>query len=175
MEMAKRALIITGKMVQDHEFIYPYYRLKEEGYKIVVVIKDGKETTGFLGSKIPCDNECEIISYLKLGLDCEDYFKFDLLILPGGAKCMEYLRQERTVINFISNFKNRIGCICHGTQLLISAKRTKGLIVSGYYSIEDDIVNSGGEYRMTVVDDKNIVSCPHYKYLGQWMKKILKK
>ena len=36
-----------------------------------------------------------------------------------------------------------IACICHGAQLLISAQITSGRDVSGYYSIKDDIVNSG--------------------------------
>ena len=27
----KKALIITGNLVQDHEFIYPFYRLLEDG------------------------------------------------------------------------------------------------------------------------------------------------
>ena len=30
----KKALIISGNLVQDHEFIYPYYRLLEEGYNL---------------------------------------------------------------------------------------------------------------------------------------------
>ncbi len=30
--MSKKALIITSKLVQDHEFIYPFYRLKEAGF-----------------------------------------------------------------------------------------------------------------------------------------------
>ena len=31
-----RALIITSQLVQDHEFIYPFYRLKEEGFDVDV-------------------------------------------------------------------------------------------------------------------------------------------
>jgi protease I len=132
----KTALIITGKQVQDHEFIYPYYRLKEEGYDITIALDQGKETTGILGTKIPCDSECKIISYEELT------HNYDLLIIPGGAKCMEYLRQNINVLNFINKFTGRIGCICHGAQLLISAKRVSKLMISGYYSIKDDIINA---------------------------------
>ena len=35
------ALIITGDKVQDHEFIYPYYRLQEEGYQVDVAVEGG--------------------------------------------------------------------------------------------------------------------------------------
>lgn len=166
-----KALIITGKNVQDHEFIYPYYRLLEEEYNVTIALKDGEETTGILGTKIPPDKNAKIISYDDLYLREP---QFDLLILPGGAKAMEYLRQEPSVINFINKFKGRIGSICHGAQMLISAKRTKGLKISGYYSIKDDIENSGATYSSEVVEDGNIVSCAHYKDLGKWMKQILK-
>ena len=63
--------------------------------------------------------------------------------------------------------KKTIACICHGAQLLISSKITSGRDVSGYYSIMDDIVNSGANYidGSAVVSD-NLVSCPHYKLDG---------
>lgn len=171
--MGNKALIITGKLVQDHEFIYPYYRLKEEGYEVVLSLDNQEPTVGILGTKIPSDVECKIISYEDLTkINPEDY---ELLIIPGGAKCMEYIRQKENVINFIKDFKGRIGCICHGAQLLISAKRTKGKKISAYYSLKDDVINSGAEYVDTLVEDDNIVTCPHYKELGKWMKKILKK
>ena len=31
-----KALIVTSQLVQDHEFIYPFYRLKEEGITVDV-------------------------------------------------------------------------------------------------------------------------------------------
>ena len=67
-----------------------------------------------------------------------------------------------------------IGSICHGAQLLISAKVVSGKKISGYYSIEDDINNAGATYSSEpAVQDKNIISSPHYKYLGDWMSLIL--
>ena len=166
--MRKKALIITGKFVQDHEFIYPYYRLKEEGFEVDVATKNGKEVLGFIGVKVPATK-----SYENIKVD--DY---NLLILPGGAKCMEYLRQEQIVLDFINQWNSRgkiIASICHGTQLLISAKIVKGRRVSGYYSIKDDIINAGAEYvDAPFVVDGNLITSPHYKYLGDWMKETLR-
>lgn len=171
----KKALIITGNLVQDHEFIYPYYRLKEAGYEVTVALKDRKECLGILGTKIPCDNKCEIIMYEEM--ECY-YPEFDLLIIPGGAKCMEKLRQEQVVLKFIARWDEEgriIASICHGAQLLISAKVVKDRCISGYYSIKDDIENAGAVYvDEPVVNNGNIISCPHYKYLGEWMKEVLK-
>ena len=166
--MTKKALIITGKFVQDHEFIYPYYRLKEEGFEVDVATKNGEEALGSIGVKVPATK-----SYENIRVD--DY---DLLILPGGAKCMEYLRQEQIVLDFINQWNSKekiIASICHGTQLLISAKVVKGRKVSGYYSIKDDIMNAGAEYvDAPFVVDGNLITSPHYKYLGDWMKETLR-
>src|SRR3989344_9086900 len=93
----KKALILTGKFVQDHEFIYPYYRLKEEGFDVAVATDDGKETLGILGTKIPVD-----ISVSEVNPD-----EFDLLILPGGAKAMEYMRQNEKILEIISDWNRK--------------------------------------------------------------------
>ena len=49
----KKALIITSKLVQDHEFIYPFYRLKEEGYEVDTFNNDLKQVLGYFGTKVP--------------------------------------------------------------------------------------------------------------------------
>ena len=67
-----------------------------------------------------------------------------------------------------------IGSICHGGQMLISAEIVTGRDVSGYYSIKDDLINAGGNYvdAEAVVSD-NLICCPHYKWMGQWMAKVI--
>jgi protease I len=164
----KKALIITGKQVQDHEFIYPYYRLKEEGFEVTVATEDGKETLGNLGTKI-------LVDATIASINPDDY---SILVLPGGAKAMEYIRQNKMVIDLISdwNKKNKvIASICHAGQLLISAKIVKGRKISGYYSIKDDIENAGAIYvDAPFVTDDNLITCPHYKHLGPWMKEVFR-
>jgi protease I len=100
-------------------------------------------------------------------------------VLPGGVKAMEKVRQEKKIINFITEFnkeKKIIACICSGAQLLISAKVVKGRKIAGYYSMEDDLVNAGAIYtdKPAVVDD-NIITTAHYKDMGPWMREIIKK
>ena len=165
--MSRKALIITGNLVQDHEFIYPYYRVQEDGYKVDVAVRDKKQVNGIIGVKIIPTKD---IPELKV----EDY---DLLILPGGAKAMEYMRQDMDILKFISDFNSSgktIASICHAAQLLISSKIVKGRKISGYYSIKDDINNAGAVYTdEPAVVDGNIVTTAHYKDLGIWMKTAL--
>ena len=163
----KNALILTGNLVQDHEYIYPYYRVQEDGYNVEVAVRGKKQVNGIIGSKIIPTKD---IPELKI----EDY---DLLILPGGAKSMEYMRQDEEILQFISDFNDSgkvIASICHAAQLLISAKVVDGRKISGYYSIKDDINNAGAIYTdEPAVVDGNIVSTAHYKDLGPWMKTAL--
>lgn len=162
--MARRAIIITGRLVQDHEFIYPYYRVQEDGYEVDVAVRGKEQVFGQIGVKIVPTKD---ISELRV----EDY---EVLILPGGAKAMEYMRQDQELLKVIADFHASgrvILSICHGAQLLISAGLVRGRRISGYYSIKDDINNAGGTYvdAPYVIDDR-IVSSPHYKHLGPWMK-----
>ena len=49
----KRAVIISGNLAQDHEFIYPYYRLLEEGVIVDVCLLEGVPVKGILGTTLP--------------------------------------------------------------------------------------------------------------------------
>ena len=48
-----KALIISGPLAQDHEFIYPFYRILEEKAELDVCLIGGKPVTGFLGTTLP--------------------------------------------------------------------------------------------------------------------------
>ena len=170
----KRAIIISGNLAQDHEFIYPYYRLLEEGFKVDVCLLEGKPVQGIAGTKIP-PNKDQVIKKVD-EISPNDY---QILVLPGGVKAMEKVRQDKKIINFISEFdkqKKIIACICSGAQLLISAKVVKGRKIAGYYSMEDDLINAGAIYTdLPAVVDKNIITTAHYKDMGPWMKAVIER
>lgn len=168
-----KSLIISGSLVQDHEFIYPYYRLMEANFEVDVALLGAKPTQGILGTRIPPDKDKEVLDTNKINVNL-----YNLLILPGGAKAMEYLRQDQHILNVIKEFYDSgilIGSICHGAQLLISSKIVKNKKITGYYSLKDDINNSGAEFiDAPFVKDGKIITSPHYKYLGDWMNAVLK-
>ena len=169
----KKAIIISGNLVQDQEFIYPYYRLLEEEFDINVCLNEKKFVKGILGSDIPPNKNQKLVTIEDI--EPENY---NFLVLPGGVKSMEKVRQNKKIINFISEFnkqKKTIACICSGTQLLISAKVVKGRKISGYYSMVDDIINAGAIYEdAPAVIDENIITTAHYKDMGPWMAAALK-
>ena len=169
-----KAVIISGSLAQDHEFIYPYYRLLEENFEIDVCMLEGTPVKGFLGTTLP-PNKDQVVKKID-DINIDDY---SVLVLPGGVKAMEKVRQEEKIINFITKFNSQkkiIACICSGAQLLISAKVVKGRKIAGYYSMKDDIINSGAIYTdEPAVIDENIITTAHYKDMGPWMKEVIKK
>ena len=171
--MKKKGLIISGNLAQDHEFIYPYYRLLEENIELDVCLPDGKPVLGFLGTTLPPNKDQKIKKIDEVKVD--DY---DVLVIPGGVKAMEKIRQDTRIIEFISSFNSKnklIACICSGAQLLISAKVVKNRKIAGYYSMKDDLVNAGALYTdLPAVIDENIVTTAHYKDMGPWMAAVIK-
>ncbi len=169
-----RAIIISGNLAQDHEFIYPYYRLLEEKFKIDVCMLEGTFVKGFLGTTLP-PNKDQIVKKID-EVKVNDY---KILVLPGGVKAMEKVRQDKKIISFITEFDKQnkiIACICSGAQLLISAKVVKGRKIAGYYSMKDDLINAGAIYTdLPAVVDKNIITTAHYKDMGSWMAEVINK
>jgi protease I len=166
-----KSLIITYDKFQDHEVVYPFYRLKEEGDVTLMAHQIGKIYgilgTNMLSNAVTDDLTDPIFSKEMIS-------RFDLLVIPGGVKAMEKIRQEKHVIDFISAWHKTgkvIASTCSGAQLLISAKIVKGKNISAYYAMQDDVENAGAIYsRDPVVVDGNIVSSPHYDHMGIWLK-----
>ena len=168
----KKAIIISGNLAQDHEFIYPFYRLLEDNFSVDVCMNEGTKVKGYFGTDLPPNKNHPVIK-----IEDAKIHDYNLLIIPGGVKAMEKVRQNLRIIDFISKFnieKKVIGCICSGAQLLISAKIVKGRKVSGYYSMRDDILNAGGIYEdLPAVIDDNLITTAHYKDMGPWMNAVL--
>ena len=168
----KKALVITWEKYQDHELIYPYYSLKEHGFEVDIMANKVGKIWGSLGTHMPCTRETSEFKNLENIEKALD--EYEILLVPGGVKALEKVRQEKGVLEFIKQWDNRkktIFCICNGAQLLISSKILIGRTLSGYYSIDVDIENAGATYDGSpVVVDENIISCPHYDYMGLWLK-----
>ena len=164
----KRVVIITGPNFQDEEFTYPYYRLLEEGYSVDVATPDKVIVYGKYG--VPA----------KPTIDTKDLkaSNYDLVILPGGFEAPDRLRIRKEVLSFVKEMHESnkvIAAICHGPWICISAGIMKGRRATGYMSIADDIKNAGATYlEENVVIDGNLITSPHYRNNGDFMKAIIK-
>ena len=96
----------------------------EEDIELDVSILENTFVKGILGTTLPPNKNQKLIKISDASVD-----NYDMLVLPGGVKAMEKVRQSKDIINFINNFDKKgkiIACICSGAQLLISAKVVKG-------------------------------------------------
>ena len=173
----KKALLITWTGFQDHELVYPFYRLLGEGFDVQIVA-DKKDELGRIYGIFGLNMPCHVL--IEDFIANSEYYRsnFDLLVIPGGVKSLEKLRQKKEILNFINIWDSDnkiIVSTCHGAQLLISSKVVKGRKISGYYSLEDDINNAGATYvNEPFVIDNNIISSPHYDHMGIWMEEAIK-
>ena len=119
--LAKIATLITDKF-EDVEFTSPKQALEAAGHTIVTIDKGVAETSP------------------------EDY---DALFIPGGFS-PDLLRDDERVVAFAKYFmdeKKPVFAICHGPQLLITAKSLEGRDATGYKSIKVDMEYAGVNFH----------------------------
>ena len=101
----------------DQEVVYPYYRLREELPENVIIMSNvlGK-FHGIMGVNMESH---ALITELDIVDNYNNYMNdFDLLVLPGGVKSLEKLRQENSYKFYFDWNKNKIiASTCHGAQL----------------------------------------------------------
>jgi len=162
-----KAAILVAQNFQDEEFVYPYYRLLEEGYGVDVATPDGETTAGKYG--VPARATASIAD-----LNADD---FDLVILPGGFESPDRLRPLAEVKAFVAAMDQRkklVAAICHGPWIAISAGIVGGRKATGYLSIEDDLRNAGADYQdADLVIDDNLITAPHYRNNGEFMRAVI--
>ena len=166
--MQKRAVIITAQGFQDEEFVYPYYRLIEAGFKVDVA------TSG----KAPAFGKFGVPARPNMGTEELNAGNYDLVLLPGGFEAPDRVRLLPEVLEFVRQMdqqKKLVAAICHGPWILISAGITRGRKMTAYWSIEADVRNSGADYRHKepVVVDGNLITSPHYNNNGDFMKAVV--
>ena len=98
----KKALVITWEKYQDHELIYPYYSLMEHGFEVDIMANKVGKIWGSLGTHMPCTRETsefENLENIEKALD-----EYEILLVPGGVKALEKVRQEKGVLEFIKQW-----------------------------------------------------------------------
>ncbi len=163
----KRVVIIVAQNFQDEEFVYPYYRVLEEGFHLDVATPGGQNMIGKYG----------VPARATMSTDNLKASDFDCVILPGGFESPDRLRIRPEVLQFVREMAESgklVAAICHGPWILISAGVVKGRKVTGYMSIADDLRNAGAAYvEQDLVIDGNLISAPHYKNNGEFMKAVI--
>ena len=79
-----------------------------------------------------------------------------------GAWNPDQLRANPAVLSFLQKFQatgKPLGALCHGSQVFLSAKLTKGRKATGYWPIMEDMANAGATVLdQPVVVDENVIT-----------------
>ena len=164
----KRVALLVEELYQDQEVWYPLYRLREEGIAVVVIgsgrAKEYKSKHGY-----PIQEE--------LSIDKANPKEFDGVIIPGGY-APDQMRRYPAFAQFVRGMVEQgkpTGSICHGPWLLASAGVLQGKRITGFFAIQDDLVNAGATYLdQEVVEDGCLITSRTPDDLPAFMRTFLK-
>lgn len=146
--MGKNIATLITDMFEDVEYTEPAKAFKEAGHSVTTIEKEaGKTVKGKQGeANVTIDKSIEDVNP-------EEY---DALFIPGGFS-PDQLRADERFVTFTKEFMNKkkpVFAICHGPQLLITAKALEGRQATGYKSIKVDMEYAGADYK-----DQEVVVC----------------
>jgi len=146
-----KALIVAADGFEDSELLVPMYRLREEGWDVVVAGPAEGHITGKHGYSVPVDSVFEDVQSDE----------FDALVIPGGS-APETVRLDRAAITAVKTILGAgkpVAAICHGAQVLISAGVVSGRKLTCYQAVRDDVIAAGGAYEDSeLVVDGNLIT-----------------
>ncbi len=147
----KRVAMVIARNFEDSEAIDPKEYLEALGATVTVIGLEPGTVTGKKGASLRIDATFDQVTPDE----------FAMLVIPGGG-APENLRIDDAAVAFTKAFVESgkpVGAICHGAQLLISARVLKGRRLTCVNKIRDDVTNAGGIYiDMPLVEDGNLIT-----------------
>lgn len=166
--MKKRIIILLEEMIEDSEFLYPWYRLLEAGFEVTTAAPELKTYLGKGGMKFKPEKS---FSEIKNNL-------YDALIIPGGY-APDRWRRDPEICAFVTKHhqaQKLIASICHGPWLMISAQIVKDRRITAFSAIKDDLINAGARYTgADWEEDDNLLSCTNPKTMLPMMKRLVER
>lgn len=147
----KRVAMVLAPNFEDVEAIDPKDYLEARGADVTVIGLKTGAVPGKKGGSLDAT-----VTFNDVSPD-----EYDALVIPGGG-APENLRIDDQAVEFTRQFMESgkpVAAICHGPQLLISAKVLGGRTLTSVNKIRDDITNAGGNYvDRDLVEDQNLIT-----------------
>lgn len=171
----KRIAILIATGYNEHELLFPYYRLKEAGAEVIVGGPErggtcyGEGRHGTDGLPFPVDTSVSDLRAKDL----------DALYLPGGIYSALELREREDVCQLVREAVAQakiVGAICHGPWILASAAVVNGRRVACSRDIGIDMQNAGAIYMKEgtgTVRDGPLVTSEFFGHLPSFMREFL--
>ena len=166
--MAK-ILMPLGDATEALDTFYPYFRLAEEGFEVVVAGPEARLYHTVLHEIPPNPDVPWDITQERPGYHIQATVAFRDLkaadyegMFISGGRAPEYLRYDQDLLRVtreICQSGKPVACVCHGIEILTAADCIEGKTVTTVAKCALDAEQGGGQYvDQEVVVDGNLVT-----------------
>jgi protease I len=175
-----KILILTGDAGESLEVMYPYQRLREEGYDVKIAAPTKKKLHFVVHDFEPgFDTYTEKPGYswdADLAFADVNPADYIALVIPGG-RAPEYIRNDKDCQRIVREFlkgEKPVAQICHAPLILLAAGVLKGRRTAAYPALHPDITAGGAEFvDAEVVVDGMLVSARAWPDHPAWMREFI--
>ncbi|HEX4073907.1 MAG TPA: DJ-1/PfpI family protein [Candidatus Acidoferrales bacterium] len=178
---APKILILTGDAAESLEVMYPYQRLREEGYDVKIAAPKKKKLHFVVHDFEPgYDTYTEKPGYswdADLAFADVNPADYAALVIPGG-RAPEYIRNDADCKRIIQHFFQQdkpVAQLCHAPLALLAAGVLKGKRTAAYPALEPDVLAGGAEFvNSDAVIDGQMVSARAWPDHPAWMREFMR-
>jgi protease I len=175
-----KVLILTGDAGESLEVLYPYQRLREEGYEVDVAAPTKKRIQLVVHDFVDgFDTYTEKPGYTwpaDLAFADVDPSEYAALVVPGG-RAPEYIRNDPDFQRLVRHFFDEdrpVAQLCHAPQALAAAGVLKGRRTAAYPALAPDVEAAGAEFvDSEAVVDGQMVSARAWPDHSAWMREFM--
>ena len=177
----EKVLLVIGDAAEVTDTQYPYYRIAEDDYEVLVAAPE-KRVYHLVQHDLHPDWDITVeskgynfASDIAFGdVNSEEYLG---LVLSGG-RAPEYIRYDEDLMAITKHFAETgkpIASVCHGIEILARADVIKDRTVTTVAKCRFDAEVCGATYvDAPVVVDGNIVTARTYHDNADWMREYMK-
>src|SRR5277367_4660303 len=147
-----KILILTGDAAESLEVMYPYQRLREEGYDVKIAAPTKKKLRFVVHDFEPgYDTYTEKPGYTwQADVAFADVNPADYvaLVIPGG-RAPEFIRNDpdlQRIVRYFMEGDRPVAQLCHGPLVLAAAGTLQGRRSAAYPALAPDVAAAGAEF-----------------------------
>jgi deglycase len=176
-----KVLILTGDAGESLEVLYPYQRLREEGYDVEIAAPTKKQLQFVVHDFVEgFDTYTEKPGYTwpaDLAFSEVEPGDYVALVVPGG-RAPEYIRNDPDFARIARHFFEEelpVAQLCHAPQALGAVGLLEGRRTAAYPALAPDVEAAGAEFvdAETVVDGQ-MVSARAWPDHSAWMREFVR-
>jgi protease I len=176
-----KVLMLTGDAGESLEVMYPYQRLREEGYEVDVAAPSKKRVQLVVHDFVDgFDTYKEMTGYglpADLAFADVDPADYVALVIPGG-RAPEYIRNDPDVQRIVRAFfddDRPVAQLCHAPLVLGAAGVLAGRRTAAYPALEPDVRAAGATFvDSDAVVDGQMVSARAWPDHPAWMREFMR-